>query len=39
MLSNSQKILKKIKDILHDKFDIEHSTVQIEYKECLDNEC
>ncbi len=33
------KILKKTKEILHDKFDIEHSTIQIEYDECMDLDC
>jgi len=33
------KILKKTKEILHDKFDIEHSTIQIEYDECIDLDC
>ncbi len=33
------KIIKKIKEILHDKFDIEHSTIQIEYDECTDLNC
>ena len=36
---NTQDIVKKAKTILHDKYNIFHSTIQVEYKECMDNEC
>lgn len=40
--SNMQKsveIVKKVKKILHEKFDIEHSTIEIELAPCVDGVC
>ena len=38
-ISETHIILKKIKDILRDKFGIAHSTIQVEHRECCDGEC
>ncbi|MEJ2686972.1 MAG: cation diffusion facilitator family transporter [Gammaproteobacteria bacterium] len=34
--SNHQDILRRIKKVLHDRFGIDHSTIQIEHHQCAD---
>jgi cobalt-zinc-cadmium efflux system protein len=38
-MQKSVEMVKEVKKILHDRFDIEHSTIEIELGPCVDNVC